>query len=76
MPGIDRTNVIGIDSLYHGMKDDLGLIEPSVMRWMSRYWESVGKNVAIIGGGIEGSGLAEFLVERGRNVTLVDTETI
>jgi len=39
---------------------------------MNRYWDSVGKNVVIIGGTIEGCGLAGFLVERCRNVTLVD----
>jgi 2,4-dienoyl-CoA reductase (NADPH2) len=74
--GINRSNVIGIDDLYHRMKADLELIEPSVMRWMSKYWESVGKSVVIIGGTIEGSGLAEFLVERCRNVTLVDEDAI
>jgi 2,4-dienoyl-CoA reductase (NADPH2) len=70
--GINRNNVFGIDDLYRKMKDDLELIEPGIMRWMNRYWEFVGKNVVIIGGGIEGCGLAEFLVERCRNVTLVD----
>ncbi len=34
----------------------------------------VGKNVIIIGGAIQGCQLAEFLVKRGRKVTIVDTE--
>jgi 2,4-dienoyl-CoA reductase (NADPH2) len=74
--GIDRSHVVSMDDLYRGMKHDLELIEPRVMREILRYWESVGKNVVIIGGTIEGSGLAEFLVERCRNVTLVDENTI
>jgi 2,4-dienoyl-CoA reductase (NADPH2) len=74
--GIKRSNVTSADDLYRRMKDDLDLIEPGIMRWMSQYWESVGKNVVIIGGTIEGCGLAGFLVERCRNVTVVDTDKI
>ncbi len=70
--GVNRSNVISIDELYSKVKEDLDQIEPSVMRWMERYWDFIGKRVVIIGGTIEGSGLAEFLVERCRNVTLVD----
>jgi 2,4-dienoyl-CoA reductase (NADPH2) len=76
IPGINRSNVVSIDTLYCKMKEDLELIEPSIMRWMSGYWKSIGQNVVIIGGTIEGSGLAEFLVERCRNVTLVDADSI
>ena len=72
IPGIKRSNVVSVDDLYHRMKDDLELVEPDILRWMSRYWEPVGKNVVIIGGTIEGCGLAGFLVERCRNVTIVD----
>jgi 2,4-dienoyl-CoA reductase (NADPH2) len=74
--GINRSNVVSADDLYRGIKDDLELIEPGIMRGMSRYWESIGKNVVVIGGTVEGSALAEFFVERCRNVTLVDTGTI
>jgi 2,4-dienoyl-CoA reductase (NADPH2) len=76
IPGINSSNVVGIDDLYHRMKDDLDLIEPGIMRGMSRYWEFIGKNIVIIGGTIEGSGLAEFLVERCKYVTLVDEGAI
>ena len=58
------------------MKDDLELIEPSIMRGISQYWESVGKNAVIIGGTIAGCTLADFLVERCRNITLVDEDKI
>ena len=76
IPGIKRSNVVSVDDLYQRMKDDLELVEPGILRWMSRYWEPVGKNVVIIGGTIEGCGLAGFLVERCRNVTIVDGSEI
>jgi NADPH-dependent 2,4-dienoyl-CoA reductase/sulfur reductase-like enzyme len=70
--GINRSNVVSIDGLYRGMKNDLELIEPSIMRGMSNYWDSIGKTVAIIGGTVPGCRMAEFLVEQCRNVTLLD----
>lgn len=76
IPGINRDNVVSMDDLYRKMKDDLELIEPGIMRGMPQYWESIGENVVIIGGGIEGYGLAEFLAEQCRNVTLVDRDKI
>jgi 2,4-dienoyl-CoA reductase (NADPH2) len=76
IPGIDRSNVVSVDDLYRKMKDDLELIEPSIMRGMNKYWESIGRSVVIIGGTIQGCGLAEFLVQRCRNVTLVDNDKI
>jgi 2,4-dienoyl-CoA reductase (NADPH2) len=76
IPGMNRSNVLRLEDLYRKMKDDLELMEPSVMRWMSRYWESIGKRVVIIGGTIEGCGLAGFLAERYRDVTLVDEDKI
>jgi 2,4-dienoyl-CoA reductase (NADPH2) len=74
--GIERSNVFSMDELYRRMKDDLQWIEPGIMRGMNRYWDCVGKNVVVIGGAIEGCGLAGFLAERCRRVTLVDTDEI
>jgi pyruvate/2-oxoglutarate dehydrogenase complex dihydrolipoamide dehydrogenase (E3) component len=36
-------------------------------------WMPLGKSVVVIGGAIQGCELAEFLVKRGRHVTIVDT---
>jgi len=72
IPGLDRSNVIGVDELYCRMKDDLELVEPSILRWVSRYWDFIGKNVVVIGGTIQGCGMAGFLAERCGNATLVD----
>jgi 2,4-dienoyl-CoA reductase (NADPH2) len=76
IPGVNESNVIHIEDLFRSMKHDLDLIEPGIMRGMNKYWESIGKRVLIVGGTIEGSGLAEFLAERCRNVTIVDQGAI
>jgi len=65
-------NSVGLDELYLEIKHDLELIAPADFRQMGHYWKSVGKNVVIIGGTIEGTGLAEFLADKCRNVTVVD----
>ncbi|HTY63178.1 MAG TPA: FAD-dependent oxidoreductase [Acidobacteriota bacterium] len=74
--GLEKSNVLSMDDLYRRMKDDLQWIEPGIMRGMNSYWDCVGRNVVIVGGAIEGCGLAGFLAERGRNVTLVETGEI
>jgi pyruvate/2-oxoglutarate dehydrogenase complex dihydrolipoamide dehydrogenase (E3) component len=43
------------------------------LRWLSMLWMPVGKRVVIIGGGVQGCQLGEFLTERGRKVTIVDS---
>ncbi len=42
------------------------------MQSLSKLWMPLGKNVTIIGGGLVGLELAEFLVERGRNVHVLE----
>ncbi len=41
---------------------------------LSKLWMPLGKQVVIIGGGLVGLELAEFLVERGRSVTVLEPE--
>ncbi len=44
-------------------------------RWLRRlsyWWMPVGKQVSIVGGGLVGLELAEFLAERGRQVTVIE----
>lgn len=75
IPGL-KENAVFIEDLHGLVKDDLELMEPAVMRHISRYWNSVGRKVIILGGTVEGSSLAEFLVERCRDVTIVSEEAI
>ena len=42
------------------------------IRRMSRWWMPVGRRVAVVGGGLVGLELAEFLIERGREVTVLE----
>ncbi|OEY66308.1 FAD-dependent oxidoreductase [Marinobacter sp. X15-166B] len=42
------------------------------LQGLSKLWMPLGKNVAIIGGGLVGLELAEFLIERGRKVTVLE----
>lgn len=42
------------------------------MQHLSKLWMPLGKEVTIIGGGLVGMELAEFLVERGRKVTILE----
>ena len=51
----------------------LGITKNAVwLRRLSYLWMPVGKRVSIVGGGLVGLELAEFLAERGRDVTVVE----
>ncbi|MFC1901681.1 FAD-dependent oxidoreductase [Chloroflexota bacterium] len=72
IPGINRRNVVQSSDLHRRLKFFLRFLGPRVLRWLTRFWMPVGKNVVIIGGGIHGCQLAEFLIERNRKVTIVE----
>lgn len=40
---------------------------------LTKMWLPVGKDVVIVGGGIQGCETAEFLIKRGRKVTIAET---
>jgi 2,4-dienoyl-CoA reductase-like NADH-dependent reductase (Old Yellow Enzyme family) len=44
----------------------------ALMRRLSHWWMPLGKRVTIIGGGLVGVELAEFLAERGRQVSVIE----
>jgi 2,4-dienoyl-CoA reductase (NADPH2) len=46
---------------------------PARVRELSKRWMPLGRRVAIVGGGLVGLELAEFLVERGREVTVIES---
>ncbi len=56
------------------VKPVLQRMKPSAAAAFTRRWMPVGKNVVVIGGDLVAVELAEFLVERGRKVTIVSTE--
>ncbi len=50
----------------------LRVLGPKSLGRVTKSWLPVGKKVVIIGGGIQGVETAEFLVKRGRKVTVVE----
>jgi len=70
--GINRGNVVSTPDIYHIVRTYLRFFGPRVLRWLTRFWMPLGKRVVVIGGGIQGCQLAEFLVKRGRKVTIVE----
>jgi len=52
----------------------LRFLSPGTIRWLSKFWMPVGKEVVIIGGQVAGCQLAEYMVKRGRKVTIVDAD--
>ena len=71
--GIDRPNVVSGSALHKQLKLLSRFFMPYTLRWLTKFWMPMGKNVVVIGGALQGCELAEFLVKRGRNVTIVET---
>ena len=72
IPGIDGPNVVKNADLHKMLKFFIKFFGPKYLRMLTKLWMPLGKRVVIIGGGINGCELAEFLVKRGRKVTIVD----
>jgi len=73
VPGINKHNVFSSTDLDNSLRIFLRFLGPRFLRWLTKFWMPVGKRAIIIGGSIQGCQLAEFLVKRGRKVTIVDT---
>jgi NADPH-dependent 2,4-dienoyl-CoA reductase/sulfur reductase-like enzyme len=52
-----------------------GLLSVPSLRRLTGYWMPLGKRVAVIGGDMVACELAKFLVERGREVTILESST-
>jgi 2,4-dienoyl-CoA reductase (NADPH2) len=74
--GIDNKIVIKNSDLHNMLKQFLKIFSPPVLRWLTKFWMPLGKKIVVIGGNIQGCQLAEFLVKRGRTVTIVDSVEI
>ena len=72
IPGIDGGNVLSGAELRERAKLALKLLGPKSLGRVTKMWLPVGKRVVIIGGGIQGCETAEFLVKRGRKVTIAE----
>jgi 2,4-dienoyl-CoA reductase (NADPH2) len=70
--GLKNPKVLTTPALHHKVKPFLKIFGPSVLGWLTKFWLPVGKHVVVIGGGLHGCEVAEFLVRRGRKVTIVE----
>ncbi len=73
IPGINRRNVVSVPALHRMLKFYLRFLSPRLLGELTRIWMPLGKKVVIIGGGLQGCELAEFLVKRNRKVTIVES---
>jgi 2,4-dienoyl-CoA reductase (NADPH2) len=71
--GIDNRKVISAAELHRQLKFYTRFFSPNTIRSLTRFYLPVGKRVVIIGGGIQGCEVGEFLTKRGKKVTIVDT---
>jgi 2,4-dienoyl-CoA reductase (NADPH2) len=71
IPGSNRRKVVGSYQLHKQLKFYLKFLGPRALQWLAKFWMPIGKRVVVIGGAIQGCELAEFLIKRGRQVTIV-----
>ena len=70
--GIDRSNVVSGAALHKKLKMATRFVSPYTLRSLTKFYMPLGKKVVVIGGALQGCELAEFLVKRGRTVTIVE----
>ena len=71
LPGRREASVAGSSRARH--RSSVGLIDdPGILAKLTEQYMPVGKRVVIIGGGLVGAELAEFLMERDRKVTVLE----
>jgi NADPH-dependent 2,4-dienoyl-CoA reductase/sulfur reductase-like enzyme len=73
IPGIENKNVITAQELHKKLKKMMKLTSPEKLRKLTNLYLPVGKSAVVIGSGVYGMEVAEFLVKRGRKVTIVDS---
>jgi pyruvate/2-oxoglutarate dehydrogenase complex dihydrolipoamide dehydrogenase (E3) component len=70
--GIDRRDVVSGAVLHKKLKLATRFFPPYALRWLTKFYMPLGKKVVVIGGALQGCELAEFLVKRGREVTIIE----
>ena len=73
IPGIDNRKVVSTADLKKKLGIFMKIFRPKTLETLTKLWMPIGKRVLVIGGAVQGCQLAEFLVKRGRTVTIVDT---
>jgi 2,4-dienoyl-CoA reductase (NADPH2) len=71
VPGADKHNVVTGAKLHGQLRFYSRFFGPKTLASLTKVWMPIGKRVAVIGGTIHGCELAEFLIKRGRKVTII-----
>jgi 2,4-dienoyl-CoA reductase (NADPH2) len=71
IPGSGSKNVMHSSRLHKQVRFLLNFFSPKTLQKLTKLWMPIGKRVVIIGGSIMGCETAEFLIKRGRKVTIV-----
>jgi pyruvate/2-oxoglutarate dehydrogenase complex dihydrolipoamide dehydrogenase (E3) component len=72
MKGVKNKNVLTTPQLHQKVKPYLKTFGTKFLEWATHYYLPIGKNVIVIGAGLHGTETAEFLIKRGRKVTIVE----
>jgi pyruvate/2-oxoglutarate dehydrogenase complex dihydrolipoamide dehydrogenase (E3) component len=72
--GIENRHVVSGGKMHKTLKRYARLFGPERLRSLTKFYLPIGRKVVIIGGGIQGCELAEFLTWRGRDVTIVEKD--
>ena len=72
IPGIDSAKVVDNSKMHSKLKTALRFLGPKSLEKVTKLWMPVGKKTVIMGGSAIGCQLAEFLVKRGKQVTMVE----
>jgi 2,4-dienoyl-CoA reductase (NADPH2) len=72
LPGMDNPKAIDGSAMHAKLKKTLRFFGPKSLEHLTKLWMPVGRRVVIMGGAVQGCQLAEFLVKRGKEVTIVD----
>lgn len=70
--GINSKIVLTAPALHKLTKKYLKIFGPRLLHFFTKIWIPIGKKVVIIGGNLQGCEIAEFLIKRGRKVTIVE----
>jgi 2,4-dienoyl-CoA reductase (NADPH2) len=74
VPGSDRSNVLSSVKLLKQLRFFLKFFSVKTLQSLTKLYLPIGKRVVIVGGAIHGCETAEFLIKRGRQVTIVHTD--
>ena len=71
IPGSDRNSVVNSSQLLKQLRFFMRFFGAKTLQKLTKIWMPIGKRVVIVGGAIHGCETAEFLIKRGRQVTIV-----